>query len=85
MFYSKYNPALYQTNPTLLRDSHTNWRWIDRLDNIYFINDWEMVEKMKTETNALVVASPGSVPENSRKLKTIYFLDGSIAFEIVEI
>lgn len=85
LFFSKYDPALYQNNETLLRDSHTNWRWVDRLDKIYFINDWEMVEKMKTEQNALVIASPGNVPENSRKLETIYFLDGSVAFEIVEI
>lgn len=85
LFFSKYDPALYQKNETLVRDSHTNWRWVDRLDKIYFINDWEMVEKMKDETNALVIASPENVPENSRKIKTIHFLDGSIAFEIVEI
>lgn len=85
LFFSKYNPSLYQSSETLLRDSHTNWRWVDRLDKIYFINDWEMVEKMKSESNALVIASPGNVPENSQKLKTIYFLDGSIAFEIVKI
>lgn len=85
LFHTKYDPSLYQNNETLVRDSHTNWRWVDQLDKIYFINDWEMVEKMKAESNALVIASPGNVPENSRKLKTIYFLDGSVAFEIVEI
>lgn len=85
LFFSKYDPLQYRNNPTLLRDSHTNWRWVDRLDKIYFINDWEMVEKMRGESNALVIASPGNMPENSRKLETIYFLDGSIAFEIVEI
>lgn len=85
MFFSKYDPRKYQNNNTLMRDSHANWRWVDQLDKIYFINDWEMVEKMKNEKNALVIASPGNVPENSRKIKTIYFLDGSVAFEIVEI
>jgi len=85
LFFSKYDPKTFQNNPTLARDSHANWRWVDQLDKIYFINDWEMVEKMKQEKNALVIASPDNVPENSRKLETIYFLDGSIAFEIVEI
>lgn len=85
MFFSKYDPRKYQNNNTLMRDSHANWRWVDQLDKIYFINDWEMVEKMKTEKNALVIASPGNVPVDSRKIKTIYFLDGSVAFEIVEI
>jgi 4-amino-4-deoxy-L-arabinose transferase-like glycosyltransferase len=85
LFFSKYDPQKYQNNETLLRDSHTNWRWVDRLDKIYFINDWEMVEKMKSEENALVIASPGNVPENGKKLETIYFLDGKEAFEIFEI
>lgn len=85
MFFSKYNPMRFQNNATLMRDSHTNWRWVDRLDKIYFLNDWELVDKLKGETNALVITSPDSVPENSRHLETIYFLDGSKAFEIVEI
>lgn len=85
LFFSKYDPARYQSNETLLRDSHTNWRWVDRLDKIYFLNDWELVDKLKDESDALVITSPGSVPENSRHIETIYFLDGSKAFEIVEI
>lgn len=85
LFFSNYDPAKYQTNETLLRDSHTNWRWVDRLDKIYFLNDWELVDKLKEESDALVITSPGSIPENSRHIETIYFLDGSKAFEIVEI
>ena len=85
LFFSEYDPARYQSNETLVRDSHTNWRWVDRLDKIYFLNDWELVDKLKGDSGALVITSPGSVPENSRHIETIYFLDGSKAFEIVEI
>lgn len=85
LFFSKYDPENYQRNETLLRTSHTNWRWVDRLDKIYFLNDWELLDKLKDESGALVITSPESVPENSRHIETIYFLDGSKAFEIVEI
>ncbi len=85
LFFSNYDPENYQKNETLLRSSHTNWRWVDRLDKIYFLNDWELVDKLKDNSGALVITSPGSVPENSRHIETIYFLDGSKAFEIVEI
>lgn len=85
LFFSKYSPAKYQSNETLLRYSQTNWRWVDRLDKIYFLNDWELVDKLKDKSGALVITSPGSVPENGHHLETIYFLDGSKAFEVVEI
>jgi predicted alpha/beta superfamily hydrolase len=55
------------------------------LDKISFINDWEVAALLKNEKNALVITSPGSVPENGRIIDTIYFLDGSKAFEIIEI
>ena len=85
LFFSKYEPGLYQNNASLIRTSHTNWRWVDKLDKITFLNDWELVDKLKGETGALVIASPQNIPEGSKHIETIYFLDGSKAFEIVEI
>lgn len=85
LFFSGYDPAKYQNNPTLVRFEKSNWRWVDRLDKIYFVNDWEVKEKLKDENNALLITSPDSVPEGAKHLDTIYFLDGSKAFEIVEI
>lgn len=85
LFFSRYDPYKYRTNPTLVRYEKSNWRWVDRLDKIYFINDWELVNKLKNEKNALVIAAPGNVPEGAKLIDTIYFLDGSKAFEIVEI
>jgi hypothetical protein len=85
LFYSKYDPQKYQNNPDLVRYARSNWRWVDKLDKISFINDWEVAALLKNEKNALVITSPGSVPENGRIIDTIYFLDGSKAFEIIEI
>lgn len=85
LFYTKYDPAIYQDNQSLIRYEKSNWRWVDRLDKIYFVNDWELIEKLKNEKDALVIASPEHVPRKGKHLRTIYFLDGSKAFEIVEI
>lgn len=85
LFFSKYDPRKYQENPSLVRYERSNWRWVDRLDKIYFINDWEMRQTLENEKNALVISTPGNYPERAEKLETIYFLDGSKAFEIVKI
>lgn len=85
LFFSKYDPEKYQKNPSLVRFERSNWRWVNRLDKIYFINDWEINEFLKDKTSALVITTPGNYPKGAQKLETIYFLDGSKAFEIVKI
>lgn len=85
LFFSKYDMGKYQVNSTLVRYSKSNWRWVDNLDKIIFVNDWEMKKVLKNQGNALVVTSPGNITENGKKLGTINFLDGSKAFEIFEI
>ncbi len=84
LFYTKYDPHTYQNNPTLVRYEKTNWRWVDRLDNITFVNDWEAEERLKESTRALLVTSPGNFPEGAKIIDSVYFLDGSKAFDLVE-
>lgn len=85
LYYSKYDPALYQNNPSLIRYSQTNWRWVDKLDNINFINDWEVKEKLKDQKDIILVTSPGNYPEGATLKHSINFLDGSKAFDVVEL
>lgn len=84
LFYSQYDPFEYQTNPTLIRYAQSNWRWVDQLDNVHFINDWEMKEKLKDQ-HGYVISTPGNYPGIPPVLKRIDFLDGKGAFEVVEI
>lgn len=84
LFYSKYNPATYQTNPDLTRYSKSNWRWVDRIDNIYFVNDWEVKDKLKDE-HGYVISTEKNYPGIPTIFETVKFLDGSVAFEVVEI
>lgn len=85
LFYKTYDPENYQNNPNLIRYAKSNWRWVDRLDNLFFLNDWEVKEKTATEKDALLITSPKNYPEKSKVLETIYFLDGSVAFDVVQL
>jgi hypothetical protein len=84
LFYTKYDPAKYQSNSSLVRYQQSNWRWVDQLDNVHFINDWEMKEKLKDQ-HGYVISTPGNYPGIPPVLKKVDFLDGKGAFEVVEI
>ncbi|KKQ97140.1 MAG: hypothetical protein UT23_C0017G0001, partial [Candidatus Woesebacteria bacterium GW2011_GWA1_39_12] len=77
----------------------SDWYWVDRFDKFYFVNDWQItpgpnddftlesggiVSCKAQETRCLLITSPGSYRANWNKLKTINFLDGKPAFEILE-
>lgn len=85
LFYLKYDPNQYVNNKNLNRYKRSDWFWVDRFDKYEFINDWEINNKTSGRSKTLLVTSPGNYPENSKKLTTIDFLDGSNAFDIVEI
>lgn len=87
LFYFPWNPGEYQKDPDKKWDHHANWYWVDGFDKFIFINDWEMVGGVKCEMGSekcLLVTSPGNYPERWNKIKTINFLDGKPALEILE-
>lgn len=94
LFYLKYSPEKYQTDPNLIRFEKSGWYWVDRFDKFYFVNDWQ-VKDMKLESggtidcppstvHCLLITSPDNYPEAWKRLKTINFLNGESAFEIYE-
>lgn len=85
LFFTRYDPAKYQENPTLVRYSMTSWRWVDRLDNINFVNDWEVKEKMKDIHDVILITSGGNYPKGAQVIKSFYFLDGSKSFDVVKL
>lgn len=88
LFYFAWDPEKYQTDPNLVRYFKTDWYWVDSFDKFMFVNDWEIKEKIKPDTlypkPYLLITSPGNYPAGWSKIKTIDFLDGSPAFEILE-
>lgn len=94
-FYNKLDPRILQDENRSLRFAQSNWFWTDRIDNVYFVNDWDIptisVDRLflesggsvKTE-DAYLVTSPDRVPVNSSIVKEINYLDGTPAFVIAK-
>ncbi len=98
LFYLQYDPAKYQQDPNLIRYPKSNWYWVDRFDKYYFVNDWEVKNRVRPpeaslakggnenlRMNSLLITSPGNYPSGSKFLQTTNFLDGKPAFDIVEL
>lgn len=88
LFYFAWDPEKYRTDPNLVRYFKTDWYWVDSFDKFIFINGWEIKEKTIPYTlypkPYLLITSPENYPAGWSKIKTIDFLDGSPAFEILE-
>jgi 4-amino-4-deoxy-L-arabinose transferase-like glycosyltransferase len=98
LFFMKYDPAKYQSDPNKIAFFESNWYWVDRFDKFYFVNDWQIphsgnnfvLESKGTvacppaTVRCLLITSPGNYPAGWRKINTVNFLDGSPAFEMYE-
>lgn len=82
LFYWPWDLKLYQSDPNLNWDYHSNWYWVNSFDKFTFFNDWEVPIQFPPHT--LLVTSPHNYPQyNAKLLKTVYFLNGDPAFDIV--
>jgi hypothetical protein len=95
-FFNQIDPKQLQPGGDSIRFGKSDWFWTDKIDNFYFINDWQIppmpITTFPLESGAsisaqrsLFVASPDHTPVGANVLKTINFLDGSVAFKIIEI
>lgn len=90
LFYLKFPPEKYQNDPGLKRSKQGDWVKVFAFDKFEFIEADHMSQTYNTlvksdDKKNLVVGTEGDFPSTARRLMTIYFLDGSEAFEIVEI
>ena len=92
-FFSKLDPKVLQSNFSSTRFKQSDWFWTDRIENVYFVNDWQIprsdVFSLKLESGgvintkkSLLITSPDHIPLNVARIKSINFLDGSQAFVI---
>ena len=96
LFFWPWDPGEYKADPNLIRFYQSDWYWVDGFDKFYFVNDWEIpkekdsfvLESKKivdcTGEKCLLITSPGNYPMGWKKLETINFLDGKVAFELYE-
>ena len=85
LFYLQYDPKTYQQDPTAIRYQAYDWFWVDKFDKYEFLNDEDIISKTLMENNALLITTPNNYPPNRQLLKTINFLDGQKAFDIVKL
>ena len=90
LFYLKYSPENYYTNPNLVRYQAYNWIWVNSFDKFYFpdlgdpgTNFTDVVVANKGK-KMLFVGKPIDFPANLPRLLRINFLDGTGAFDLVE-
>ncbi|MBI2066361.1 glycosyltransferase family 39 protein [Candidatus Woesebacteria bacterium] len=96
LFYWSWDPDKYRDDPNLIRFHQSDWYWVDRFDKFYFVNDWEIPkieggrwkiesgEEIPVSNKSLLITSPSNYPPGWVLLKTIGFLDGKPAFDILE-
>lgn len=85
LFYLKYDPYSYQHDKNLVRYEKSQWFWVDAFNKFKFVNDWEIKDKLNGQHNVLLITGPGNYPTDAKLLKTINFLNGDKAFDIVAI
>ncbi len=98
LFFTRWYPVRYISDKNLIRFEQSDWFWVDRFDKYYFVNDWDIpteewqpfiLESRREDVDCrkikcLLVTSPGNVPKTWKFLKSISFLDGSVAYEIYD-
>lgn len=91
LFYLAYSPDKFQNSPNLYRFETFDWVRVLTFDKFYFpdLGDegtrFEDVKKANPGKKLLFIGKPGDFPSEATHLKTVNFLDGSRAFEIVEV
>ena len=92
LYYMKYDPAKYLSDPNKIAFLQSGWYWVDRFDKYYFVNDWQikdLVTESKIKINCsvekcLLITSPDNYPNGWKKVNTVNFLDGKPAFVMYE-
>ena len=88
LFYSQYDPRIYQAQAKLIENPEGDVGRVEKLDNIDFLEIYWPKDRFIKDT--LFIGKPDELPEKdiitgeSRLLKKIYFLNGEPAFHIVE-
>src|SRR3989339_966262 len=90
LFYLKYDPAKFQNSPNLDRFETFDWVRVLRFDKYYFPDlgdkgtQYQDIINKNLDKKILFIGKPGDFPVYVPRLLTVNFLNGDIAFEVVE-
>ncbi|MGI5826333.1 MAG: ArnT family glycosyltransferase [Patescibacteria group bacterium] len=84
--YFAWDPQSYQNDANKIWQYHDNWYWVDSFDKFVFVDDWLIagVKCQGVSSKCALVTTPGNYPEGWTSVKTINFVDGKPALEILE-
>lgn len=85
LFYQKYDPTAYQFDKSAKKYYQNGWYSVDNFGKYQFIDDEKIQSQTADLMNTLIITSPGNYPKKAHLIKTIYFLNGVPAFDIVEL
>ncbi len=90
LFYLNYDPAKFQNSSNLERFETHDWVRVLRFDKYYFPDlgdsgtQHKDILKENEDMKILFIGKQNDFPEDLKRLKTVDFLDGSRAFDIVD-
>lgn len=82
LFYGKISPKEFLKNSDIEKSFSVKWERVNRWENIYFKMPFDCPKGGKL--NVLYVCKGGDVPQNSKIVKTFYYLDGIPAYSLIE-
>lgn len=83
LFYNRINPNEFIANSDIISESHANqWHRVNRIYNIYFKMPYDCPKSGKL--NVLYICTGPNIPQNSKVLKVIRFLDNVPAYTFIE-
>ena len=91
LFYLKYPPGKFQNDTNLERFETFDWVRVSRFDKFYFpdLGDEgtriEDIININQKKKLLFIGTEKEIPDEMKIIKTINFLDGTRAFEVVEV
>ena len=91
LFYSKFDPYKYQTDPNLVRFEQYDWVWVTNFDKYYFPNisdadtSYSQLVKRFIGRKVLFIGKVQDFPKEAKILYRVNFKNGEPAFVITEI
>lgn len=91
LFYLNYEPQKYQQNQSLVRFETYDWVRVLRFDKFYFPDLGDSgtrfvdIRSQNSGKRMLFIGKPGDFPDGLPRLEKVYFQNGDLAFEIVEV
>lgn len=90
LFYLKFDPLKYQNDQNIIREKKGDWVQVLKFDKFYFPDlggtgtTYEDIVKQNKGKRILFVGKSGDFPVDRKVLSTVNFLNGEIAFEVVD-